>query len=298
MKDQVFEKFMLLLNEEKKLKSSSYTKSDGSEITTQELESAVKDYWKLLEPEVQTKYEEQLFDLKNTSKVKKFINDVNRSLNGIKIGSIDKQLKHFSDIELPNHSNKSFIFLEEEFGNILRKSTPNMSGQNAFIGNIQTQLAGIDSTNTDEEKIKLFEATSNLIAGLITNKLGHSRTTDNSMVNQHGQIKDANLVAEVAKYAITHLDKLEKLDSKTQKFIGAALKQAYKTRLEKGISESFESINIPDEAQRFEAQRRTNESGIVGSLTGLFRPIGPGSNSEKLSGFSINIQKDKKSRTI
>jgi len=80
-----------------------------------------------LDKEVQTEYETQLSSLQESSKVKKFINDVNRSLNGVKLGSIDKQLTHFSNIELPNHSNKSYVFLEAEFGNKLKISTPTMN---------------------------------------------------------------------------------------------------------------------------------------------------------------------------
>ena len=298
MQDQFFENFMLLLDEEKKLKSSSYTKSDGSEISTQELSTTVKNYWGLLEPEIQKDYEDQLSNINSSSKVKKFINDVNRSINGVKTSSIEKQLENFSKIELPNHSNKSFIFLEPEFSNILRTSTPNMSKQNAFIGNIQTQLAGIDSTIKDNEKTQLFEVTSNLIAGLITTKSGHSRSTDNSMVNQHGQIKDAELVAEVAKYAIKNIDPLKELDPKTQKFIGGALKQAYKTKLENTISGSLGSVNISDEVQRFEIQKHVNKSRIISSLTGIFSPSRTRANSEVLTNSTPNNKKEKPNRTI
>lgn len=298
MEDQVFKSFMLLLNKEKNLKSTIYTKADNSEITPQELETAVKNYWKLLEPEVQKEYEEQLSSANSSSKVNKFVNDVNRSLNGVKTSSIDKQLEHFANIELPNHSKQSYIFLEPGFEHALKASMPNMSENRAFIGNTQTQLAGIASNKAEDEKTQLFQVTSNLIAGLITNKSGHSRTTDKTMMSEHGQILDASLVVEVAKYAIENFETLKTLNPKAQKFIGGELKQAYKTKLDKGISEAFSSINIPDKAQKFEAQKQANEAGIMSTLTGLFSPSRARSNSESLTTAKLNIDKAKTSRTI
>jgi hypothetical protein len=118
------------------------------------------------------------------------------------------------------------------------------------------------------------------------------------MVNQHGQIPDAALVVEVAKYEIENFDSLKTLDSKSQKFIGSLLKQAYKTKTDKTIGEYFSSINISDEVNRFEAQRQAKESGIINSLTGALKSsTRPRSNSESLTP-AVNTKKDKQNRTL
>ncbi len=278
MNDEAVRVFIDLLEQEKQLKSSSYTKKDGAEIQGKELETTIKKYFYLLEPDVQRSYEQDLIDGKS-SDVNKFIKNVNRSLNGVKTSSVEEQLENFKNVELATYSKRTSIFLEEGFARTLELANREMKEKlndhiGPFVGNITTQLNGVTPDREGAEKEALFNVTAYLISGLVTNKQGHSRTVDNTMTNRFGQIPDEKLVSEVAKYADSHLSELSSLDVKVLKFIGSALKESYNSlpegkKSKEDIARAFNDVDVESQKQVFQVQRQAR--GVLGGLSGVFR---------------------------
>lgn len=293
MKDSVYLQLSTLLFAEKELKGTIYQQQDGAILEGQILKDAVSRYWSLLPHNIQETYEYDLLNNASNSKVTKFAKDINRSLNGLKDNSLDALVSNFEKVELPNHANQQYPFLSTDFGKILTSTCPLKGKERYFAGNIQTQLAGFSSNRADTAK--LFEVTAYLINGLVTNKFGHSRTTDNSLLNDLGQIRDENLVIEVAKFADQNLDILSTQDPKTLKFIGTSLKNAYKNITDtKGLSQAFADINIQHQINLHEAQKRANT--LVSRLTGPFNRASDDADLLKLDNKLKSPQN--KARTI
>lgn len=267
------------LVEKKELNDGSRT---GATFTKDQLKEIIPQYWELLDESTQQEYEQDLLASKNNenspNSIGKFASDVNRSIRGIgEKFTLQDRLDNFTAIELFNHNKKAeaqTIYLDPKFSIMLEKINPVAKEKNgrSFISDVVTKLVEVKSERPDIDKDDLFKVSANLISGSSTNKYGHTRSPDLEIINKNGQIYH-NLLIATALYADKNLEKLNGLNSKTQKFIGGALKEAYKALPKdssaEDISKAFNQVDI-NEQIILKAQREADKS-IISKLTNLFK---------------------------